>query len=236
MKRLHYGGATVLTTLLLVLAIIVTSRLTCAPKTAPHPTLTAEERALVSEMLAEMYSQKAEPESEPEPVQEPATAQTLSGPVEPEPVKPSVEPEPVELYDVPLDAGVQLYLIDLCEGYGIDPAVVMGVIKVESNYNVTIMGDRGHAYGLMQVQPRWHGSRIERLGVTDLLDPCQNVAVGVDYLAELVADYDGNIEMALVAYNAGPAGAYNGWFSVGVYSSDYSRQVLSAAAQIIKGE
>lgn len=141
----------------------------------------------------------------------------------------------VALYDVPLEADAQLHLMQLCEENGLEPAVVMGIVKVESQYDAGAIGDNGNALGLMQIQPRWHRERMERLGVTDLLDPCQNITVGVDYLTELLDYYDGHIDKALVAYNAGQTGAYNGWFKYGICSSDYSRKVLAAAKEIEEG-
>ena len=46
------------------------------------------------------------------------------------------------------------------------------------------MGDVHESFGLMQIQPKWHEDRMRRLGVTDLLDPEQNVRVGADLLSE----------------------------------------------------
>lgn len=141
--------------------------------------------------------------------------------------------EPVEtFYPVPLSAEVQRCIKAICAEEGIDPAVIIAMIEVESNYDSDTLGDGGNSFGLMQIQPRWHSERMQALGVTDLLDPKQNVTVGIDVLAELVAKYDGNIEMALVAYNAGPTGAYRHWFSRGVYTSDYSRKVLEISREL----
>lgn len=118
-----------------------------------------------------------------------------------EPVTPA-EPE-VAYFDVPLSEDLQDYIFEVCETYEIDPAVVVAVIWKESTYKASAMGDNGKAYGLMQVQPRWHRDRMKRLGVTDLLDPYQNILVGVDYLAELYHDR-GSMKWALMAYNGGP--------------------------------
>ena len=136
------------------------------------------------------------------------------------------------LYSVPLSAEIQCCIKTLCEEAGIDPAVIIAMAEVESNYDSEALGDGGNSFGLMQIQPRWHSERMAALGVTDLLDPKQNVKVGIDILAELLAKYDGNVEMALVAYNAGPTGAYRHWFSRGVYASEYSRKVLEISAEL----
>ena len=144
--------------------------------------------------------------------------------------------EPVEsFYSVPLETDIQRRIKELCAAEGIEPTVILAMIDVESSFEAKALGDGGNSYGLMQIQPRWYSERMAVLGVTDLFDPKQNVTVGIDILAELVAKYDGNIEMALVAYNAGPTGAYRHWFSRGVYSSDYSTKVLEISSKLKEG-
>ena len=53
------------------------------------------------------------------------------------------------------------------------------------------------------MQPKWHQDRMDKHGVNDLLDPFQNVTVGMDYLFELLDEGKG-LEWALAAYNQGP--------------------------------
>lgn len=90
----------------------------------------------------------------------------------------------------------------IAEQYGLDPDIVKAIIKIESNGNPQAVGDNGQSIGLMQIQPKWHKARIDRLGITDLKDPKQNLTVGCDILAELLDTY-GNYHMALAAYNTG---------------------------------
>lgn len=113
------------------------------------------------------------------------------------------EQKTVVLYDVPLAADLQIHIIETCEEHHIDPAIVMAMAYRESGFNAEAIGDGGDSYGLLQIQPRWHYGRMERLGCTDLLDPFQNVTVAVDYLAEQLDRYDGDMAKALVAYNQG---------------------------------
>jgi soluble lytic murein transglycosylase-like protein len=94
------------------------------------------------------------------------------------------------------------YIDDISNEYGIDDKLIRAVIKIESDGNYELIGDNGQSFGLMQVQPQWHAERMERLGITDLLDPVQNVRVGTDLLAELIDKY-GDIDTALTVYNAG---------------------------------
>lgn len=106
-------------------------------------------------------------------------------------------------FDVPLSEDLQDYIMNICEEYGIDPAIVIAMIQKESCFTASAIGDGGNSFGLMQIQPRWHSGRMEKLGCTDLLDPFQNVTVGIDYLAEMLEWYDGDIAKALTAYNRG---------------------------------
>lgn len=128
------------------------------------------------------------------------------------------DPEKV-YFDVPLSEELQDFIAIECEVHHIDPAVVVAMIDRESDFQADAIGDSGEAFGLLQVQPRWHQERMDKLGVTDLLDPQQNVAVAVDYLAELI-DRDNGLEWALMAYNAGATGASKG------FGSDYAAEVL----------
>lgn len=148
---------------------------------------------------------------------------------------PLVAPEaiPVPTYDVPLPEALQLHIINTCMEYDIDPAIVISMIRYESNYNPNAVGDGGDSIGLMQIQPKWHSKRMEKLGCTDLRDPFQNVTVGVAIIAEKMASYDSAGE-ALTAYNAGDYGAYNHYFSKGIYANTYAKNILAYAEEINK--
>lgn len=129
-------------------------------------------------------------------------------PVEVQEETQSQEAEPVavteqaRLYDVPLSADLQEHISRLCDKYSVDMSLVLAIIGQESNYNAGALGDGGNSLGLMQIQPRWHQARMDKLGATDLLDPYQNTLVGVDLLAELMGENKG-AEWAVTAYNAG---------------------------------
>lgn len=137
--------------------------------------------------------------------------------------------------NIPLPMEFQTYINNVCKRYEIAPEIVFSMIAKESNYNHKEIGDNGNSYGLMQVQLQWHEDRMDKLGCTDLLDPYENVLVGVDYLAELLAYYDGNLEKALTAYNAGATGAYNDYFSYGIEASEYTEEVLENSKIIDEG-
>ena len=86
---------------------------------------------------------------------------------------------------------MQEHIRQLCDEYGVDMPLVLAIIGQESNYRPDAVGDNGNSLGLMQIQPRWHQSRMDKLGVTDLLDPYQHVTVGIDLLAKLISENKG---------------------------------------------
>ncbi|MEE0797003.1 MAG: lytic transglycosylase domain-containing protein [Anaerovoracaceae bacterium] len=105
-------------------------------------------------------------------------------------------------YDVPLSAEVQEEIRQICDSREVDMTLVLAMIEKESDFETDAVGDGQESYGLMQIQPRWHLNRMEKLGVTDLLDPGQNVSVGVDIVAELSSKDKGQA-WTLMAYNGG---------------------------------
>lgn len=163
------------------------------------------------------------------------TTEEVTEPTEEETVI-TEETEPVkqiQYFDVPLAINIQEHIFNEAEEHGIDPAIIVAMAWRESTYRVDAIGDGGYSHGLLQVQPRFHQERMAKLGCDNMLDPFQNVTVAVDFLAYLIDRYDGNVEMALVAYNMGMGGANKNCFSKGVYSSSYSRSVLVKASELV---
>jgi hypothetical protein len=94
--------------------------------------------------------------------------------------------------------GAEKLVREAAERHHVDPALVRAVIETESNWNPSARSHKG-AIGLMQLIP----TTAQRFGVNDAFNPKQNVDAGVRYLKTLLERYNGNLDLALAAYNAG---------------------------------
>jgi soluble lytic murein transglycosylase-like protein len=111
--------------------------------------------------------------------------------------------------------------------YGIDPAVLKGLIKQESGFNPDA-GSPAGAQGLTQLMPGTAAS----LGVTNVYDPAQSIDGGAHYLRMQLDRFGGDYSNALAAYNAGP-GAVQRYGGVPPYgeTQNYVKNVLAFAQQ-----
>jgi soluble lytic murein transglycosylase-like protein len=108
---------------------------------------------------------------------------------------------------------------------GVDPALLRGLIKAESNFNPRA-GSAAGAQGLTQLMP----ATARGLGVTNPFDPGQSIEGGAKYLREQLDKFGGDPEKALAAYNAGP-GAVQRYGGVPPYpeTQAYVKHVLEYA-------
>lgn len=125
----------------------------------------------------------------------------------------------------------QIYTYCICKQYGVRYDLVVALIEKESGYKFDKVGDDGHSIGYMQIYEECHRDRMERLNVTDLMNPYQNVLVGIDYLSELIERY-GTIQDALAAYNYGEKGAREHLWSNGVYVYSYNSAIMQRMKEI----
>lgn len=142
-----------------------------------------------------------EPEPEPEPAQ-PEVEMALGKP-EVEAISVSVETiaqnlsvtdmvaprEPIPFHGI---------IVQVAGRYEVDPSLIRAIIFAESGYNPRAKSKKG-ARGLMQLMP----STAKSLGVEDIYDPEENINGGVRYFRSLLDRFDGDVKLALAAYNAG---------------------------------
>ena len=130
------------------------------------------------------------------------------------PSKPAVEKSP-GLYEH--------YIRHASQKHRLDPELVKAVIKQESNFNRNDVSQKG-AQGLMQLMPE----TARKLGVGDTFDPWENIHGGTLYLRMMLEHFNGNLEKALAAYNAGP-GAVEKYGAIPPYreTQGYVRNVLN---------
>ena len=102
--------------------------------------------------------------------------------------------------DERIENAVQLY----SDKYDVDPNLVKAIIKAESNFDPNVVSS-AEAKGLMQLMPE----NCEDLGVSDPFNIEQNIDGGVRHIKEYLDRYNGDVEMALMAYNGGPTRMMN---------------------------
>lgn len=104
-----------------------------------------------------------------------------------------------ELSKLKVKQELQFAIHQAASEHNIDPKLINAVIEQESNFNPTAVSESG-ALGLMQIMP----GTAQELGIKDPLNPQENIRGGTKYLSSLLNRYQGNVILALSAYNAGP--------------------------------
>lgn len=108
-------------------------------------------------------------------------------------------PEPAASCDSVPPEQIGAMVAEISEREGLTPDLLRAVIEKESSYLPCAVSSAG-AQGLMQLMP----STAAQLGVENPFDPHENVNAGAKFLKQLLVKYEGNLPLALAAYNAGP--------------------------------
>lgn len=125
--------------------------------------------------------------------------------------------------DCELPYELQEYTYYISRSYGVDFELVMAVMYTESSFDVAAIsytGDRG----LMQINDIAVPELADKLYITDISDPYQNIRAGVYILADYVSRYD-DLSRVLMSYNMGEYGAATLW-NEGIHSTSYTEKVL----------
>lgn len=130
---------------------------------------------------------------------------------------------------VPLDSDVQEFIYYLSKGYNMDFTFVMAIIQQESGYQPDAVSNTDD-YGLMQINKVNHGYITDEIGVTNYLDPYENVRAGMFILRKLFEKYE-TPEKVLMAYNLGESGAKALW-DKGIFETNYSKSVQQIQSEL----
>lgn len=114
------------------------------------------------------------------------------------------------------------HIIEASRSTGVNPALIAAIVAVESNFNPKARSYAG-AKGLMQI----NGVTARYLKIKNLYDPKTNIAAGVGYLSQLSEMFNGDVNLMLAAYNAGP-GAVKKFGGIPPYKEtrNYVKKVL----------
>lgn len=127
--------------------------------------------------------------------------------------------------EIPVTFGedLQEFTYYLSAAYDIDYTLVLAIISKESSFVPDVISSTND-YGLMQINACNHEWLTEELGITDFIDPYENIKAGLFILRGLFEKYDSTSKV-LMAYNMGENGASELW-EQGIFESNYSKDVL----------
>lgn len=113
-------------------------------------------------------------------------------------------------------------IIGVAQEYGIPSTLIKAIIKTESDFNALAVSETDD-YGLMQINACNISWLEDKLGITDLFDPAQNIESGAYILSGYLNRY--SLADALIAYNCGESGAKRLWRQ-GIHSTSYTKKVF----------
>lgn len=125
------------------------------------------------------------------------------------PVEPTAAAAPPP---APPSAALAPLIEEAARAASLPPRLLAAVVAVESNFDPRAVSPKG-ALGLMQLMPE----TAARFGVADPFDPRQNLAGGAAYLAWLLRKFDGDLTLALAAYNAGEGAVIKAGYRIPPY-------------------
>ena len=142
-------------------------------------------------------------------------------------------------YNIKLPVDQQQYAYSMCQKYGVQYELLLAVMYKESGYNSGSIGG-GNSYGLCQIHISNHTNLRNRLGISNFLDPYDNIKAGA-YMLSLymnsgrkVSSDAGTIEVyALNSYNMGEGSYFSNCYSKGIVDRSYSNSAISIKNRLI---
>lgn len=140
-------------------------------------------------------------------------------------------------YNIKLSEDLQKYAYNMCKKYGVPYTVFLGLMYVESGFNVNAKSSTG--YGICQINPSNLAYLKKRIGTTNLMDPYQNIQAGAYWLSRYYSSWSSTKDSeekslhALNSYNWGES-RYRSYLKKGndAYSWYYGKKVMNAANKI----
>jgi soluble lytic murein transglycosylase-like protein len=123
----------------------------------------------------------------------------------------------------------QVYAYEVAKEYNLEPELVVAMIEAESSGRASVVSS-AKCIGLMQISPKWHKDRMEKLGVDDLTDAYGNISVGCDFVAELFEKYE-DVYAVLMAYNEGEYSGAIKRAKDGEYSN-YAKKIVARCEEL----
>ncbi len=127
-----------------------------------------------------------------------------------------------QAFPAAIPAHIASYIVDAASQFHVDPNLVAAMAFKESRFNANAVSWRG-AQGILQLMPK----TAKWLGVTDSFDAKQNIFAGTKYISQLLQRFNGNVDMAVAAYNAGPERVAKEGPQATAESADYVKVVTS---------
>lgn len=185
--------------------------LACAARTQRGDATPADPASLSSAIPSPPEPRDTTPVTIPEPV---PLVEVTAAMMEPPPDAPPPEPAPFDDEQLERILAVQAIVDAAATEHGVEPALINGLIWVESKFNPRAKGPAG-AQGLMQLMPKTASAMAKMLGRKRASYEADfNIHAGTLLLARLLARFDGDVNLALAAYNRGP-GTVAGWVAAG---------------------
>lgn len=232
-RRRKQHRVLVRTVSILICTVLMACALVHAVDRVEVPELSQSQRTSTAQPAVTLDVKVAEdPQIEIVPLvhKEPAKPQMPYSGSCPEPAAEQVAEEKFTPLPVNLDAELQAQINDMCETYGVPFELIMAMCFRESSFDsgaISVTND----YGLLQINVINHEWLRRELGVTDFLDPLQNVECGLYILSDYIEQH-GDLNLALMCYNCGADGAAKLW-TQGIYSTPYSRETIRQMEEYI---